>query len=189
MSTLLFVNACMRGDESKTLKLCREYLATRTDATITEISLPELNLAPYNAEMVTYRTEKQAAEQWDDSIFDLAKQLAAADEVVIGAPYWDLSFPAALKIYIEHCCVCGITFHYTEDGHCEGLCHSQKLTYITTSGGFIGDKNYGYDYIQGIAEMFDLGETRFVSAEGTDIIGMDVEAQLNEARSALRTLD
>ena len=38
--------------------------------------------------------------------------------------YWDLSFPAALKIYIEHAAVMGVTFHYTEEGRCEGLCLS-----------------------------------------------------------------
>ena len=43
-----------------------------------------------------------------------------ADEIVIGAPYWDLSFPAALKVYIEHVSVCDIAFHYTEDAQCEG---------------------------------------------------------------------
>ena len=42
-----------------------------------------------------------------------------ADEIVIGAPYWDLSFPAALKTYLEHCCVCDVTFHYTQEGRPE----------------------------------------------------------------------
>lgn len=37
--------------------------------------------------------------------------------------------------------------------------------------------------------MFDLGETRFVSAEGLDIIGMDIEAQMDKAREAIANLD
>ena len=188
MATLLFVNACMRGEDSKTLRLCKEYLATRTDVDIVEVNLAELQLKPFDAEMVTYRTAKQESEEWNDPIFDLAHQLAAADEVVIGAPYWDLSFPASLKIYIEHCSVCGITFHYTDDGRCEGLCKSKNMTYITTSGGYIGSKNYGYDYLCAIADMFDLGETHFVSAEGVDIIGADVEGILAQARDILHSL-
>lgn len=187
--TLLFVNACMRGDESNTLSLCREYLAAHPEADVQEVNLAELNLKPFDGDMVAYRTEKQEAEAWDDPIFDLAHQIANADEVLIGAPYWDLSFPATLKIYIEHCSVCGLTFHYTEDARCEGLCKAKKTTYITTSGGIIGDRNFGYDYLCGIGQMFDLGEMRFVSAEGLDIIGADVEGILEKAREEIRQLD
>lgn len=187
--TLLFVNACMRGEESNTLALCREYLAARPDAEVEEVNLAELNLKPFDGDMVAYRTEKQEAQAWDDPIFDLAKQIAAADEVLIGAPYWDLSFPAALKTYIEHCSVCELTFHYTEDARCEGLCKATKTTYITTSGGIIGDRNYGYDYVCGIAQMFDLGEMHFVSAEGLDIFGADVESILAKAREDIKQLD
>ena len=88
--------------------------------------------------------QQQAEKNWDDPIFEYAKQMAQADEIVIGTPYWDLSFPAALKTYLEYCCVCDITFHYTNEGRPEGLCKSKTMTYITTSGGFIADKNYGY---------------------------------------------
>lgn len=189
MATILFVNACMRGEESRTLTLCREYLNKKSNDTIEEVNLNEIQLSPFTGEKAGYRMLKQSEGAWDDPIFDLAHQMAKADEVVIGAPYWDLSFPAALKTYIEHCCVCDITFHYTHEGRPEGLCKSQKLTYFTTSGGFIADKNFGYDYICGIAEMFDLGETRFVSAEGLDIIGMDIEAQMDKAREAIANLD
>ena len=41
-------------------------------------------------------------------MFDLAKQFAEADEVIIAAPFWDLSFPAALKQYFEQINVLGI---------------------------------------------------------------------------------
>lgn len=189
MATVLFINACMRGDESRTLQLCKEYLSTKAGYTIEEVNLNELCLAPFTGEKALYRMKKQAEGAWDDPIFSLAKQMTQADEIVIGVPYWDLSFPAALKTYLEYCCVCDITFHYTEEGRPEGLCHSKKLTYITTSGGFIGDKNYGYDYVCGLADMLALGTPRFISAEGLDIIGMDIEAQMNKARQALSHLD
>lgn len=93
-------------------------------------------------------------------MFDIGKDFAEADEIVIGAPYWDLSFPAALKIYIEHAAVMGMTFHYTEEGRCEGLCRAKHLTYITTGGGQVSAMNYGYEYLCGIASMFGIPETR-----------------------------
>lgn len=43
--TVLFVNACLRGDESRTLKLCREYLEGVEG--VKEVNLSELHLEPY----------------------------------------------------------------------------------------------------------------------------------------------
>ena len=133
--TTLFVNACMRGEDSRTLALCREYLQGKEE--VVEVDLATLGLKPFDAQMVAYRTEKQKAKAWDDPIFDLSHQFAEADEVVIGAPYWDLSFPAALKVYMEHVSVCDIAFHYTEDARCEGICKADRLTYIASCGGFV----------------------------------------------------
>lgn len=72
--------------------------------------------------------------KFDDPMFRYAKQFANADEIVVAAPFWDLSFPAKLKIYLEQIAVAGITFRYT-NGRPTGLCKAKKLTYITTSGG------------------------------------------------------
>ena len=170
MSTILFVNACMRGNDSRTLSLCKEYLATKTSDDIEEVNLDKLALSPLSGSSAAYRMEKQAEKAWEDPIFTYAKQMAEADEIVIGAPYWDLSFP------------------YTQEGRPEGLCKSKTLTYITTSGGFIGDKNFGYDYVLGLAEMLSLGNPRFISVEGLDIIGMDIDAQIDKARQAIKEL-
>ena len=134
-------------------------------------------------------SEKQKAKAWDDPIFDLSHQFAEADEVVIGAPYWDLSFPAALKVYMEHVSVCDIAFHYTEDARCEGICKADRLTYIASCGGFVEGANFGYEYFCGIAKMFGIPETRFVAAEGLDIVGIDVEAQMDKARAQIAALD
>ena len=116
--TVLFVNACLRGDESRTLTLCREYLEGIED--VKEVNLSELRLEPYYGDSAAYRAQLEAKGLFDDPMFDIGKDFAEADEIVIGAPYWDLSFPAALKIYIEHAAVMGMTFHYTEEGICEG---------------------------------------------------------------------
>ena len=51
--TTLFVNACMRGEESRTLTLCREYLAGITDDVV-EVDLAALDLKPFDASKVAY---------------------------------------------------------------------------------------------------------------------------------------
>ncbi|MGI6105899.1 MAG: NAD(P)H-dependent oxidoreductase [Raoultibacter sp.] len=188
MSKVLFVNACMRGEESRTLQLCKEYLATKES--FTELNLSNMQLLPFSGDMVAKRTFLQLSQQYDESIFDLARQFAQAEEIVIGAPYWDLSFPAALKIYIEHISVSDVTFQLTDRGEYVGLCKAKHITYITSCGGFIAEgANLGYEYVQGIANMFGIPEVRFVVAEGLDVIGLDLEGQMQKAREALSALD
>ena len=148
--TTLFVNACMRGEDSRTLALCREYLQDKEE--VVEVDLATLGLKPFDAQMVAYRTEKQKAKAWDDPIFDLSHQ-------------------------------------FTEDARCEGICKADRLTYIASCGGFVEGANFGYEYFCGIAKMFGIPETRFVAAEGLDIVGIDVEAQMDKARAQIAALD
>lgn len=186
MSTL-FVNACLRKGESRTLTLCREYLENFDD--VEEVDLAALDLSPYDAAMVADRSEKQKYQMWDDPLFSLAHQFAEAEAIVIGAPYWDLSFPAMLKVYIEHVSVCDIAFHYTEDARCRGICKASHITYITTCGGFVEGAHFGYDYLCGLARMFGIPDARLVAAEGLDVVGIDIDAQMEQARDQLAALD
>lgn len=184
--TVLFVNACLRGEQSRTLTLCREYLEGVED--IKEVNLAELQLQPFYADAVAHRAQLETDGDYNDPLFDLAKDFAAAGEVVIGAPYWDLSFPSVLKVYVEHVSVMGITFHYTEQGTCEGMCKARHLTYITTCGGQVTGANLGYEYFCGIANMFGIPEVRFAAAENLDVVGADIEANMNSARKTIAQL-
>ncbi len=184
--SVLFINACLREEESRTLRLCREYLEGISD--VQEVNLSKLRLQPFYGEDVAFRAALEIKGDYSDPIFDLAKQFASADEIVIGAPYWDLSFPSALKIYIEHVSVMDVTFHYTDDAICEGLAKADHITYITTCGGKVEGANLGYEYICGIANMFGIPEVRFAAAEDLDVQGIDVEAQMAKASKTIQRL-
>ena len=183
--TMLFVNACARED-SRTMALCQEYLAGKAD--VETVNLFELGIEPFDWAKVEERERLKAEDALGDSMFDLAKQFAAADEIVVGAPYWDLSFPSILKVYVEHITVNDIVFHYTEEGRPEGLCKAQRLVYVTTSGGPCSLANYGYEYFQGLARMFGIDETRFVSAEMLDVVGANVDQIMDDARKQIQAL-
>ena len=100
---------------------------------------------------------------------------------MIAAPFWDLSFPASLKEYIEQINVLGVTFGYTPEGEPYGLCRAGKLYYVTTAGGPIYSAEYGYGYIKAQCEIFyGIHDTQLISAEGLDLIGADPEAILSE---------
>ncbi len=58
-------------------------------------------------------------------MYDLARQFRAADRVVVAAPFWDLSYPAALRTYIEYISANGLTYHYEADG-CHGDCRAEQ---------------------------------------------------------------
>lgn len=121
MPTLLFINACVRGRDSRTLVLAEHLLACIKEANsqdmafqIEEIRLSTENLLPLNYERLLRREELLAAGQLGDSMFDYANTVAQADMLVIAAPYWDMSFPASLKIFFEAASVEGITLLRTE---------------------------------------------------------------------------
>lgn len=184
---VLFVNACMRGEKSRTLELCRDYLAKLQErcpqAVIEEVDLASVDIEVQDGAFIERRDAFLKAGDFSDGMFDLAKQLIAADHVVIGAPYWDLSFPAKLKMYLERCSVDKLTFIYDELGVPHGQCRAKALTYITTAGGYIGDMNFGFDYVKGLCSvLFGIKEFYFAGADGIDIIGTDVAGRLEETK-------
>ena len=137
-------------------------------------------MIPMTKARLEYRMQLINQNNYSDPIFDYAKQFSAADIIVIAAPFWDLSFPAALKVYIENIYVTGIVSKYGADGRPEGLCKAKKLYYVTTAGGPY-DSRYSYDYIQDLAlNYFGIDETMLIQAEMLDIFGNDPEKILAE---------
>ena len=135
---------------------------------ITEVDLCRLGLTPLDGESLEKRERLLREGRYDDPMLEYAKQFAAADEIVIAAPFWDLSFPAQLKIYLEQITVAGITFHYRE-GRPVGLCKASRLTYVTTSGGPIFD-DFGYRYVKTLAQQFyGIPKTCAVRAMNLDV--------------------
>ena len=96
----MFISCVHAGETSRTLALCREYLERFDD--VVEVDVAALDLKPFDAERVAYRTEKQEGGRWDRIHFQPTFQFAEADDIIIGVPYWDLSFSAAFKTYLEH---------------------------------------------------------------------------------------
>ena len=181
---VLFVNACVRG-ESRTKRLALELLKKIEDDTV-ELRLEEVNFPVTDAAFLKTRDKLISEEQFDDESFALARQFAAADKIVIAAPYWDLSFPAVLKQYIEHINVLGITFIYTPEGIPKGLCKADKLYYVMTAGGTYVPEEFGFGYIKALAQNFyGIGDVRFIKATGLDINGADVEKIMNNTIDSL----
>jgi FMN-dependent NADH-azoreductase len=174
--SILFINACVR-EHSRTLTLAKNVMGNMCGE-VTEVNVGFENIAPLNAELLEKRENLIKEGQLDDPMFRYAKQFAQADEIVVAAPFWDLSFPAKLKIYLEQITVAGITFKYI-NGHPTGLCKAKKLTYVTTSGGPIFD-DFGYTYVKTLAQKFyGIPKTEAVRAMNLDV-DMITEQELLE---------
>ena len=101
---------------------------------------------------------------------EMAKKLAAADRLVIAAPFWDMSFPSALKVFFENMSLFNVTFASNEK-ECFGLCKAEKVLYITTRGMNIStgdDLEQATPYIKALSKLWGLGELYVVSAQNMD---------------------
>ena len=181
MDKILFINACVRPC-SRTLELAKTLLK-RLKGEILEVRLQEMPMAALDLNGLEKRDQAAQKNDFSDPVFTAAKQFAAADIIVIAAPYWDLMFPATLKTYLENITISGITFRYSEQGRPESLCKAKALHYVTTSGGFIGQNDFGFSYVKALAQnFFGINELYRYAAEGLDIFGADVETIMRKAK-------
>ncbi len=181
---ILFINACVRK-ESRTRRLAGALLSARHEP-VTELRLDSVAFPAADEEFLLRRDRLIRAEDFGDPLFDLARQFAQADEIVIAAPFWDLSFPAALKLYFEQINVVGVTFRYTPQGIPVGLCRAHTLTYVTTAGGNYVPEDFGFGYVKALAQGFyGIPEVKLIKAVGLDLDGADPEAILRAAEKAV----
>ena len=193
MNQLLFISTCMRGPEhSRTDGLCRTFLKVwkqhNPDGEIRERDLTSADLPVMTAQLSQKRDAAVEEKNWNAPLLEAAREVAEADLVVIGAPYWDLSCPAALKVYLEWASTLGVTFRYDEQGQLVGMSKAEKLLYITTGGGVIQGQNYGFDYVKALGAMLGISNAQCVMAELLDVQGGPGEENLAVARRELEEL-
>ena len=187
---LLFVDCCIsqRGEGSRTKKLANAFLTAfrgKNPEADVETVTPEtlLALKPFDVEMLNERDALASVGAWDAPVFSLARQFRGADAVVVAAPFWDMSFPAALRTYIEHISANGLTYHYAEDG-CHGDCRAERLVYLTSGGDFEREDSVGVVYWRQLAAMFGIPRFDYVFAGGLDAVP-EQAAELLEGACAL----
>lgn len=166
MMNLIYINACMRaGSRTQRIatpiiqELCKRYNVETVDLT--------KNMYPV--------ADNNALEDRNQGIVPqehvgIAKKIAAADRIVIAAPFWDMSFPSALKVFFENMSLFGVTFD-SNDKECYGLCKAEKVMYITTRGMNIstGDPlEQATPYIKALSHLWGWGGLTVISAQNMD---------------------
>ena len=184
---VLFINACVRK-ESRTRRLA-DGILNKLNQPVKEVGLSRLQFPIVDEAFLNMRDRLISRGDFKNPVFDLARGFAEAETVVIAAPYWDLSFPAALKQYFEQVNVVGVTFRYTEDGVPVGLCRASKLFYVTTSGGSYAPEEYGFGYVKALAQnYYGISDVRLLKAAGLDLIGADAEDIMRSAEESIEEM-
>lgn len=185
---ILYVNACVRK-QSRTKRLA-DRLIEKLGGEAERLDLADLSFPAADEAFLEKRDRLIAAGAFDDPLFALARQFAATDRIVIAAPYWDLSFPAALKQYLEQINVLGVTFVYTPEGLPKGLCRAKKLYYVMTAGGAYVPEEYGFGYVRTLARSFyGIEDVALIKAVGLDLAGADPEGILRECLDSIAAAD
>ena len=158
----------MREDSRTKIILDSATKALAERYEIEAINVNSLALPPLSPEVLAERSSGRVPKV----TIDIAKKIAAADRIVIAAPFWDMSFPAILKAFFENMSLYNITF--TDNGAtCTGLCKCKRVLYITTRGMDIptGDfRDQGTSYLKALSSLWGLGDIITVAAWNLDYL-------------------
>lgn len=181
---ILYIDACVR-ERSRTGRLA-ERLLNRLAGDVVIHRLSQETFPVADEAFLNLRDDLIEKGEFDHPMFRLAREFALADTIVIAAPYWDLSFPAALKQYIEQINVIGVTFRYSDEGVPVGLCRAKTLFYVTTAGGDYVPTDFGFGYIRELSQSFyGISDVRLIQAVALDIVGADEEAILKDCEDRI----
>ncbi len=174
MTKALYIDCCIRGGQSRTRQLAEAFLAAygaREDVQIERLTLMDEPILPLQGGFFWQRERLLACGALEHPRFRYAHQFRQAERIIIAAPFWDLSFPALLKIYIENLCVQGITFDCDEQNGCFGVCRAEKMLFLTTRGGALegSGMDNGTKYLQDMAKFFGIPAFDYVAADGLDL--------------------
>ena len=143
----LFINCCIREEESRTLVLAKAFIEKLQDKypklVVDELRLMDEELKPLLYDDIKKRDKLIASNSFNDEMFKYASGYKDNDIIIIATPYWDLSFPSLLKVYIEKLFVNNLTFKYVGSDFV-GLCKTKKLMVLGTSGGAVINNNFNY---------------------------------------------
>lgn len=183
MKTLLYVDCCIRREQSRTRKLAESFLGNLPKGwRVEKVVLMDEPLLPLMEGGFAQRDELLQRGDFSHRRFDYAWQFQRADAILIAAPFYDLSIPALLKVYIENVSVDGITFLCDAQG-LRGNCRAESMTFLTSRGGFYENSpdEMGSRYMEALCRFFGTGTYRCVAADGVDMDPAQTPAILAEA--------
>lgn len=188
MKKALYIDCCLRKG-SNTKKLADAFLEELNGYDVKHLILENENLQPLVGEFFEERQKLLDDNNRNHPRFKYAHEFAEADLIIVAAPFWDLCFPALLKIYIENISVDGITFDSTALG-LTGLCKANNLVYLTTRGGIYenNESELAIPIFKEMCKFFGIKHFDYVAADGMNVEGFDAESSLENAKQKAKEL-
>lgn len=181
MKKLVYIDACIRDEDSRTKRIATPIIKElKRKYDVTTFVINDLNLSIIQKELINKRLNGDIPSY----IISWAETIRDAERIVISAPFWDMSIPSSLKVFIELCSIINITFK-SNNKTCYGNCKSEKLLYITTRGMDITTRDkldQGTSYFEALSYLWGLGEVLVVSAQNMDYVSsIEIENKINKA--------
>ena len=166
MKRLFYIDSCLRlgSNTKKIADALIDRLSERYE--VETIKLSDYDFPVVKDDILNERSSGYVPEEY----VQIARKIAAADRLVIASPFWDMSFPNALKVFLENMSLFNVTFASNEK-ECYGLCKAEKVLYINTRGMNIktGDvMEQATPYIKAISKLWGLGELHVIAAQNMD---------------------
>lgn len=181
MKKLLYIDSCIRNELSRTKRIAApiiEKLSERYE--VESIVINDLELSPVQYD----ENRRRAGGTVSKEALCWANKIKNADRIVIAAPFWDMSVPAALKTFFELCSLFGVTFD-SNDKTCFGLCKAENLMFITTRGMAIktGDPlEQATPYIKALSWLWGIKGLEVVARDNFDYLPQEeIEKEIASA--------
>jgi len=124
----------------------------------------------------------------------LIAELKSADLLLICAPIYNFSVPAALKTWIDQIVRVGHTFSY-EDGEFKGLITNTRAIVINAYGaeGYLNGEpfsgaNFLQPYLEFLLPFLGIEDTRFVALQGTTGDPVTIASNVSAAKAEITKL-
>ena len=173
--TILQIDASPRSDASLSRKVSQyisQQLAAKGDTIVqrdlatSELPLlTEAHVEAFFTPPAQRNSEQNTLLTISDTLIDELKQ---STTLVIGAPIYNFSVPAALKAWIDLICRTGETFRYTENGP-EGLLNIEKAYIAVSAGGVeVGSPvDFNSAYLKQVCHFIGIKEVHIIDVSGS----------------------
>lgn len=204
MKKLMHIIATPRGDESRTLKVSKEFLdafmdkypACKIDTIeLFKEALPELTAKRVDGKYVLLGGKDLSGglkEAWSDIVGHIERFLSA-DGYLLSAPMWNFSSPYRLKHYIDVIFQPRYLFQYAAGG-VEGLVKGKKMLIVSGRGGDYSSEamkplDRQEPHLRAAFGFIGITDLEFLKVQPMDALGPKVaQEKIRQAQLAARSL-
>jgi FMN-dependent NADH-azoreductase len=189
--SILRIDSSANTEDSVTRALTDRIIAKLgdSDVTVRDLALEPLPQITHTWAVARATPEADRAPEQAEALIEsdkLVAELMAADTIVIGAPMYNFSVPAALKAWIDLVARVGVTFRYTEAGS-EGLVKGKRVILAMASGGVPAGApvDFNTPYLKTVLGFMGMDDVTIISA---DALATDPEGTVAKAHKAIDAL-